>query len=89
MADDVALRLHALTGALALPAPYIVVGHSLGGFYAQVFARRYPKDVAAVVLVDAASQFEPPGVFVSKSTPKPGAVALPRQAASLPFRPCR
>jgi pimeloyl-ACP methyl ester carboxylesterase len=59
---------------LALPPPYIVVGHSLGGFYAQVFVRRHPDDVAAVVLVDAASQFEPPGVFVTRSRLEPGSI---------------
>src|SRR5688500_6802651 len=75
MADEVAARLHALTETLALPTPFIVVGHSLGGFYAQIFARCYPDDVAGVVLIDAASQFEPPGVFVSKSKPAPGSVA--------------
>ena len=75
MADDVAQGLHALIGKLGLPGPYVVVGHSLGGFYAQIFARRYPSDIAAVVLIDAASQFEPPGVFVSKVRPEPGSVA--------------
>ncbi len=37
----------------------VLVGHSLGGLYAQFFARRYPQQVAAVVLLDAASPFEP------------------------------
>lgn len=33
--------------------PYVLVGHSLGGLYMQLFARRYPEDVAALVLVDS------------------------------------
>jgi pimeloyl-ACP methyl ester carboxylesterase len=33
--------------------PYILVGHSLGGLYANLFARRYPREVAGVVLVDS------------------------------------
>lgn len=33
--------------------PYILVGHSLGGLYMQLFARAYPRDVTGLVLVDA------------------------------------
>lgn len=36
-----------------LAPPYVLVGHSLGGLYMQLFARRYPDDVAGIVLVDA------------------------------------
>ena len=34
--------------------PYVVVGHSIGGVYAQLYARLRPKDVAGVVLVESA-----------------------------------
>jgi pimeloyl-ACP methyl ester carboxylesterase len=33
--------------------PYILVGHSQGGFNVRAFAHKYPEDVAGVVLVDA------------------------------------
>lgn len=33
--------------------PWVLVGHSLGGLYMQWFARRYPDEVAALVLVDS------------------------------------
>ncbi len=33
--------------------PYVLVGHSLGGLYMQLYARRYPEDVAGLVLVDS------------------------------------
>jgi len=36
-----------------LPPPYVLVGHSLGGLYMQLFARAYPDEVAALVLIDA------------------------------------
>lgn len=36
-----------------LNPPYILVGHSLGGLYMQLFARRYPDEVAALILVDS------------------------------------
>lgn len=38
-----------------LRPPYILVGHSLGGLYANLFARIHPDEVAGVVLVDSAS----------------------------------
>jgi pimeloyl-ACP methyl ester carboxylesterase len=36
-----------------LSPPYILVGHSLGGLYMQLFARRYPQEVSGIVLVDS------------------------------------
>ena len=36
--------------------PYIVVGQSLGGMVARLFAERYPQQTAGVVLVDAYSE---------------------------------
>ena len=33
--------------------PYVLVGHSLGGLYMQLFARLHPEEVAGIVLVDA------------------------------------
>jgi pimeloyl-ACP methyl ester carboxylesterase len=46
-------ELRALLKARQLAPPYVLVGHSLGGLYMQLFARRYPGDVAALVLVDS------------------------------------
>ena len=36
-----------------LNPPYLLVGHSLGGLYMQLFARAYPDEVKGLVLVDA------------------------------------
>lgn len=36
-----------------VPPPYVLVGHSLGGLYANLFARLYPREVAGVVFVEA------------------------------------
>jgi len=33
--------------------PYILVGHSLGGLYMQLYARRYPEEVSSLILVDS------------------------------------
>lgn len=46
-------ELRALLQARKLPPPYVLVGHSLGGLYMQLYARQYPGEVAALVLVDS------------------------------------
>jgi pimeloyl-ACP methyl ester carboxylesterase len=74
LASTVAADLLARLRARGLPEPYILVGHSLGGLYVQAFARNHPSAVAGLVLVDASSPLEPPGVFVSTTPPKPGSV---------------
>ncbi len=45
-----------LLEALGVGGPVVPVGHSLGGLYAEAFARLFPERAAAVVLVEAASQ---------------------------------
>jgi alpha/beta hydrolase fold len=56
-------ELRALLHSRGLRPPYVLVGHSLGGLYVQLFARKYPDDVVGLVLVDSShpSQFEGPG----------------------------
>lgn len=49
----VAKELYQLLRSAAEPGPYLLVGHSLGGYSVQLFARYYPDDVAGLVLVDA------------------------------------
>jgi pimeloyl-ACP methyl ester carboxylesterase len=46
-------ELRALLTGLGVKAPYILVGHSLGGLYSRVFASQYPAEVGGLVLVDA------------------------------------
>jgi pimeloyl-ACP methyl ester carboxylesterase len=49
--------LHALLMAAKEPRPYVLVGHSWGGFIARLFAITYPDEVRALVLIDPASEF--------------------------------
>ncbi len=49
---SLATELDELLRAKKLKPPYILVGHSLGGAIVQIFASRYPKEVAGLVLVD-------------------------------------
>ncbi|MBD3237034.1 MAG: alpha/beta fold hydrolase [Candidatus Eisenbacteria bacterium] len=51
-AGTVADELHALLRGAALPPPYLLVGHSLGGLHVQVYAARHPDEVAGLVLLD-------------------------------------
>jgi len=44
--------LHRLLSNAHIGPPYVVVGMSIGGLYAQLFVDRYPRDVAGLVLVD-------------------------------------
>ena len=45
-------ELRDLLHAAAVPAPYVFVGHSLGGAYARRYAQRFGDDVAGLVLLD-------------------------------------
>jgi pimeloyl-ACP methyl ester carboxylesterase len=52
-AADVVADLHALLQAAAVPGPYVLVGHSLGGLFVRLYAATYPDEVVGLVLVDA------------------------------------
>ena len=45
--------LRALLRDARLTPPYVLVGHSIGGLNARLFASRYPDEVAGMVLVDS------------------------------------
>jgi pimeloyl-ACP methyl ester carboxylesterase len=49
----IAEELHALVRAADLAPPYVLVGHSMGGFDVRLFASLYRSDVAGMVLVDS------------------------------------
>lgn len=53
-ADDLA----ALLKAAKLPAPYVVVAHSMGGHIARLYAGRHMNDVAGMVLVDPSVEYQ-------------------------------
>jgi pimeloyl-ACP methyl ester carboxylesterase len=52
---NIARELKELLDVLALTQPAILIGHSMGGLYVQQFARLYPKNVRAIILLDPVS----------------------------------
>ena len=49
-----AQELHTLLHKAGVPGPYVLAGHSLGGYNVRMYASLYPTDVLGVVLVDSA-----------------------------------
>lgn len=49
----VVTTLRELLDHAGVKPPHVLVAHSLGGLYANLFARLYPQDVAAVALLEA------------------------------------
>lgn len=47
--------LRALLAVVGVPRPIILVGHSYGGLLARLYTALYPREVAGLVLVDAAA----------------------------------
>lgn len=74
-ADEVATSLHAMLAAADIRAPYILVGHSLGGLYIQMFAKKYPKEVSGVVLLDSSSP-DAPSELKTRARLEPGTAAF-------------
>ncbi|WP_378126271.1 alpha/beta fold hydrolase [Cohnella boryungensis] len=50
---NIVKELHTALENEGIPGPYLLVGHSLGGMYARLFAQTYRDEVAGLVLIDA------------------------------------
>lgn len=63
----IAKELHALLTAAGEKGPFVVAGHSFGGYNVRVYNGQYPNDVAGMVLVDASHEDqesrEPPAML--------------------------
>jgi pimeloyl-ACP methyl ester carboxylesterase len=53
---EVIEELRALLTVAEVPAPYVLVGHSLGGLYARHYAQHYLGEVSGLVLLDPAHE---------------------------------
>ncbi|HWR73601.1 MAG TPA: alpha/beta fold hydrolase, partial [Nitrospirota bacterium] len=54
--ETIVRELHALLRAAGITGPLVLAGHSFGGMNARLYARRYPNEVAGMVLVDSAHE---------------------------------
>ena len=52
-ATQITGELHSMLEGAGIEGPYVMVGHSFGGLYAQTYAARYPKEVAGVALIES------------------------------------
>jgi pimeloyl-ACP methyl ester carboxylesterase len=62
-AQDLADDLAALLQSAQLPPPYILAGHSFGGFIARAFAYNHPTETAGLILIDAMHEDDTPTVL--------------------------
>ena len=51
-------ELHRLLGGAGIHPPYVMVGHSYGGFISRLFAAMYPNETSGLVLVDSSHEDE-------------------------------
>ena len=51
--DNIAKDLNLLLDAINAPAPFVLVGHSLGGYVIRRFADLYPDKVSGMVMIDS------------------------------------
>jgi pimeloyl-ACP methyl ester carboxylesterase len=52
-AEQIAHELHTLLDRAGVPGPYVLVGHSFGGYVTRAFAHLYRDDLVGMVLVDS------------------------------------
>jgi pimeloyl-ACP methyl ester carboxylesterase len=69
---DTVSDLHAALQAADVPGPYVLVGHSLGGLEARLFAQRWPREVAGMVLLDTSYAAQALNEVNLQDNPGPG-----------------
>lgn len=57
-AEIVSKELKTALNNARIPGPYILIGYSLGGYYAKAFARYYPNEVKGILLIDPLNSAE-------------------------------
>jgi len=81
-AREYAKELHTLLTKANEPGPYILVGHSMGGFTVIVYAHDYPAEVSGLVLIDS-QDLPTSNVATYQPAPKPGGTSLPSLLARI------
>ncbi|WP_199553509.1 alpha/beta fold hydrolase [Sandaracinobacteroides hominis] len=85
--EAVARDLHAALEKSRLKGPYILVGHSLGGLNVRHFARLWPEQVAAMVLVDPSLPYNGPAADIPPATMARTCLAVARAGPSAEGEP--
>jgi pimeloyl-ACP methyl ester carboxylesterase len=75
---DIAEDLHKLLRAAGVAPPYVLVGHSFGGFNVRVFASQWREETAGLVLVDSASENQDAEGEVPEGAQSPVTRIVPR-----------
>lgn len=84
--NKIASELELLLQQAQIPAPYVLVGHSFGGYNIRVFAANNPEMVAGMVLVDASheDQYKQFEIKLPNSVNRRGNIMiLPKSTGSL------
>ena len=81
-AREYAKELHTLLTKANEPGPYVLVGHSMGGFTVIVYAHDYPTEVSGLVLIDA-QDLPTSNVATYQPAPKPGENSIPSLLARI------
>ena len=81
-AREYAKELHTLLANANESGPYVLVGHSMGGFTLIVYAHDYPTDVAGLVLIDS-QDLPASDAATPQPAPKPGGTSLPSLLARI------
>ena len=55
-AEEIVADIYAFLREAREEPPYVLVGHSVGGIYARMFAARFPESVGAIILIDSAHE---------------------------------
>ena len=50
--DNIAIELHTILEKLNVPGPYVIIGHSAGGFSARYFSKKYPENIIGLFIID-------------------------------------
>ncbi|NTU82364.1 MAG: alpha/beta fold hydrolase [Chloroflexales bacterium] len=81
-AREYAKELHTLLAQANEPGPYVLVGHSMGGFTLLVYAHDYPAEVSGLVLIDS-QDLPTSDVATPQPAPQPGGPSLPALLARI------
>ena len=81
--DEIVDDLHKLLRASGEKGPFLLVGHSIAGFYVRTFVTKFPGDVAGLVLVD--SSHEEWALRLDQVDPSPTAHRLSQGTARLGY----